>query len=163
MYIPKFAKILHVLTQLQITYWYAQNLPDLGRELLVSSSKEAARLACHPCVPLLHGLLGKGLMGHRIFQVFWQRDFLGTPVNLLLYSQKCQGVLFTPICQSYIYIYIYTYIHTYIHTYVWNICVYIYIYIHTYIHIYIYIYYFAAAPLVLTPICPSQRQPANKK
>ena len=26
-------------------------------------------------------------------------DFLGTPVNLLLYSQKCQGVFVTPICQ----------------------------------------------------------------
>ena len=34
------------------------------------------------------------------FVVFCQRDFLGTPVNLLLSSQKCQGVPFSPICQN---------------------------------------------------------------
>ena len=33
------------------------------------------------------------------FHFFWQRDFLGTPVNLLVSSQKCQGVPFSPICQ----------------------------------------------------------------
>ena len=34
-------------------------------------------------------LVGKG-------QFFWQRDFLGTLVNLLWSSQKCQGVPFSP-------------------------------------------------------------------
>ena len=29
-----------------------------------------------------------------------QRDFLGTPVNLLLSSQKCPGVPFSPICPN---------------------------------------------------------------
>ena len=31
--------------------------------------------------------------------VFWRRDLLGTPVNLLWSSQKCQGVPYSPICQ----------------------------------------------------------------
>ena len=31
---------------------------------------------------------------------FGQRDFLVTPVNLLLSTQKCQGVPFSPICQN---------------------------------------------------------------
>ena len=35
-----------------------------------------------------------------IYMLFWQRDLLGTPVNLLWYSQKCQGVAFSPICQN---------------------------------------------------------------
>ena len=30
----------------------------------------------------------------------FDRDFLGTPVNLLLYSQKCQGTPFYTICQN---------------------------------------------------------------
>ena len=34
--------------------------------------------------------------------VFWQRDFLGTPVNLLLSSQKCQALPFSQICQKYL-------------------------------------------------------------
>ena len=31
--------------------------------------------------------------------MFFDRDFLGTPVNLLLSSQKCQGVPFFQTCQ----------------------------------------------------------------
>ena len=34
-------------------------------------------------------------MGSLRFSCFWQRDFLGSPVNLLLYSEKCQGVPFS--------------------------------------------------------------------
>ena len=32
--------------------------------------------------------------------VLRQRDFLGTPVNLLVSSRKCQGIPFSPICQN---------------------------------------------------------------
>ena len=32
--------------------------------------------------------------------VFFQRDFLGAPVNQFLSSQKCQGVPFFPSCQN---------------------------------------------------------------
>ena len=39
--------------------------------------------------------------GHCKFHVFRQRDFWGTPVNLLLYPPKCQGVPCSPICQNY--------------------------------------------------------------
>ena len=47
------------------------------------------------------GLMGSALMGslHFLF-VFWQRDLLGTPVNLFLSSQKCQGTPFFLICQN---------------------------------------------------------------
>ena len=41
---------------------------------------------------------GQRQWGHCNFHVFWQRDFLGTPVNLLLFVQKCQGVPFSPVC-----------------------------------------------------------------
>ena len=46
------------------------------------------------------GRMGSALMGSLQISCFWQRDFLGTPINLLLYSQKCQGVPFSPICQT---------------------------------------------------------------
>ena len=37
---------------------------------------------------------GQHTWDHDKFHVFWQRDLLGTPVNPLLSSQECQGVLF---------------------------------------------------------------------
>ena len=43
---------------------------------------------------------GQHSWGHRKLMFFLQRDFWGTPVNLLLYSQKRQGAPFSPICQS---------------------------------------------------------------
>ena len=43
---------------------------------------------------------GQHFWGHCEFHVFRQRNFLGTPANLLLSSQKCQGVPFSPICQN---------------------------------------------------------------
>ena len=54
------------------------------------------------------GQFGKGQMGSALtgslqipcFFLFLKRDLLGTPVNLLLPSQKCQGVPFSPICQN---------------------------------------------------------------
>ena len=44
--------------------------------------------------------MGSALMRSLQSSCFWQRDLLGTPVNLLLSSQKCQGVPFSPICQN---------------------------------------------------------------
>ena len=44
-------------------------------------------------------LVDGALMGSLQMFMFFDRDFSGTPVNLLLYSQKCQGVPFSPICQ----------------------------------------------------------------
>ena len=41
-----------------------------------------------------NGRGGSALMGSLRLSCFWQRGFLGTPVNLLLSSQKCQGVPF---------------------------------------------------------------------
>ena len=38
--------------------------------------------------------------GHCTFIAFRQRGFLGIPVNLLLPSQQCQGVPFSPICRN---------------------------------------------------------------
>ena len=38
-------------------------------------------------------------MGSLHFFLCFLTDFLDTPVNLLLYSEKCQGVPFSPICQ----------------------------------------------------------------
>ena len=47
------------------------------------------------------GQMGSALMGSlQIFLFFDRGTFLGTPVNLLLSPQKCQGVPFSPICQS---------------------------------------------------------------
>ena len=43
---------------------------------------------------------GQHSWGHCKFVVFVDRDLLGTPVNLRLSSQKCQGVPFSPICQN---------------------------------------------------------------
>ena len=37
---------------------------------------------------------------HQDSQIILKMYFLGTPVSLLLYSQKCPGVPFCPICQS---------------------------------------------------------------
>ena len=34
------------------------------------------------------------------FYVFWQRDLLGTPADLLLSARKCQGVPFSTICRN---------------------------------------------------------------
>ena len=108
----------------------------------------------------LLAMFGKGQMGSAVvvslrqLHVFGQRDFLGTPTNLRLYSQKCQGVPFPqsfktcyfcsghisvdPICPQprdlYKYVFIYTYVYIYIYIYT---CTYMYIYI--YIHIYIYV------------------------
>ena len=44
-----------------------------------------------------HGVSTNGVTANIIF---FDRDFLGTPFNLLLYSQKCQGVPLPPICQN---------------------------------------------------------------
>ena len=46
--------------------------------------------------------MGSALMGSLQISFFWQRDFLGTPVNRLLFSQKCQGVPFFPNLSKYI-------------------------------------------------------------
>ena len=46
------------------------------------------------------GQMGSALMGPLRISCFFDRGtFLDTPVNLLLSSQKCQGVPFSPICQ----------------------------------------------------------------
>ena len=42
---------------------------------------------------------GQQKWGHCKVYVFRQRDFFGTPINLLLSSHKCQGVPFSRICQ----------------------------------------------------------------
>ena len=45
---------------------------------------------------------GQHSQSHCRSHVFvWQRDFLGTPANLLLPSQKCQGVPFSPILSKF--------------------------------------------------------------
>ena len=41
-------------------------------------------------------LMGSPQWGHCRFHVFFQRNFLGTPVYLLLCFQNCQGVPFAP-------------------------------------------------------------------
>ena len=41
------------------------------------------------------------LMGSLQYLCFWT-EFLGTPVNLLVSCQKCQGVPFPPMCQKYL-------------------------------------------------------------
>ena len=49
------------------------------------------------------GVVGKGQMRSALIianLLFFDRDLLGTPVNLLLPSQKCQGVPFSPICRN---------------------------------------------------------------
>ena len=43
------------------------------------------------------GQMGSALKGSLQFSCFFDRNFLGTHVNLLLSSQKCQGVPFSPI------------------------------------------------------------------
>ena len=57
-------------------------------------------------------VLAKGQMGsaqhewgHCKSHVACQRDCLGTPLNLLLSSQKCQGVPFSPTCLTVIVVY----------------------------------------------------------
>ena len=42
---------------------------------------------------------GQHYWGHCKFHIF-DRDFLGTPVNLLVYFPKCQCVPFPPLCQE---------------------------------------------------------------
>ena len=44
--------------------------------------------------------MGKALIGSPHLFVFFDRGFLGAPVSLLLFSQKCQVVPFSPICQN---------------------------------------------------------------
>ena len=48
------------------------------------------------------GQMGSALMGSLQTNMFFDRVFflVITPVNLLLYSQKCQGEPFSPICQN---------------------------------------------------------------
>ena len=46
-----------------------------------------------------NGQMGSALMGSLQISYF-STDLLGTPVNLLLSSQKCQVVPFSPICQN---------------------------------------------------------------
>ena len=65
----------------------------------------AAAVADGPAVPggavLGKGQMGSALMGSlQILCFCLQRDFWGTSVSLLLYSQKCQGVPFPPSCQN---------------------------------------------------------------
>ena len=50
----------------------------------------------HGSTPIGKGQMGSALMGSLHF-LFFDRNFLGTPVNLLLSPQKCQGVLFSSI------------------------------------------------------------------
>ena len=45
------------------------------------------------------GTSGVSTDGVTAFLLFVLRDLFGTPVNLLLSSQKCQGVPFSPSCQ----------------------------------------------------------------
>ena len=53
------------------------------------------------CVSLGKGQNGVSTneMGSLQLSCFGRKDFLGTPVNLLLSPPKCQGVPFSPICQ----------------------------------------------------------------
>ena len=47
------------------------------------------------------GQMGSALMGSLQISCFVDTgDFWGTPVKLLVFSQKCQGVPFSPICQN---------------------------------------------------------------
>ena len=87
-------------------------------------------------------------------KMFFDRDFLGTPLNRLLSSQKCQGLLFPQFVKIY-----YVCMHIYIYTYT-----YIYVNIHLCVYTYIYIYItFAEAPLVLTPFVRNQRRARRKQ
>ena len=81
--------------------------PDRSKMLLLRGSASLARLRpasrASPARPArLGAALGrwaKGVRnswGHCNLYVFLQRDLLGIPVNLLLFSKKCQGVPFSP-------------------------------------------------------------------
>ena len=48
----------------------------------------------YTCMYVGKGQMGSALTGSLQFSRFFDGDFLGTPVNLFLYSQKCQGVPF---------------------------------------------------------------------
>ena len=61
----------------------------------VSRSRRAVTLGVY-----VKGTNGSALMGSLQLS-FLLRDFWGTPANLLLPYQKCQGIPFSPICQKY--------------------------------------------------------------
>ena len=44
--------------------------------------------------------MGSAQVGSPRISCFFDRDFWGTPVNLLLSPKKCQGVPFSPICRN---------------------------------------------------------------
>ena len=46
------------------------------------------------------GQRGSALIGSLRISYLFDRDLLGIPVALLLYSQKCQGVPFSPFVKS---------------------------------------------------------------
>ena len=67
---------------------------------------QCVQLSCTFVYIYIYTYIGKGQMRSALMVslqnsvfLFRQRDFLGTPVNLLLSSQKCQGVPFFTICK----------------------------------------------------------------
>ena len=74
---------IHILKQTSLyesMLWRLWNHPRAGR------SK-----------PIRKGTNGVSTNGVTVnFVFFEQRDLLGTPVNILLFSQKCQGLPFSP-------------------------------------------------------------------
>ena len=75
---------------------HRRGLPDIASRL-----PPARSLAPVPSLPLV-APFGKGQTGSALmrplqffYNAFWQRDLLGTPVNLLLSCQMCQGVPFS--------------------------------------------------------------------
>ena len=65
-----------------------------------SSPKRDAKHRCPArfasCVWIGKGRMRSALIGSLQITCFFDRDFLGAPVNLLLSSQNCQGVPFSP-------------------------------------------------------------------
>ena len=75
-------------------YIYIYICRPSGREPAGSSGTSSATTGSRKGT---NGVSTTGVTANSTFLLHW--DLLGTPVNLLLSSQKCQGVPFSPICR----------------------------------------------------------------
>ena len=81
----------------QLPRWHGAHPLRHGAQRVRAAPGLKAQPAGLPARPSERGKWGRHQGGHCKFHAFRHRDLLGTPINLRLSSQKCQGVPFSPI------------------------------------------------------------------